>query len=164
MADIKDPRKTLAPARPRRAEVDWSTDWQPISDAVRATVFAWGEDRLGITYEFADWRRQAQTIGDDDWLVMTRLERYGALTYRDDNAKRLADKLRAARLTERRSPANARRRRALGSHAGQATTTLVHSTGKIASFRKSRGQDMAIWLAGLRKNGPTFLGSFDRRC
>jgi hypothetical protein len=56
---------------------------------VRATVFAWGEDRLGITYEFADWRRQAQTIGDDDWLVMTRLERYGALTYRDDNANGL---------------------------------------------------------------------------
>jgi hypothetical protein len=64
---------------------------------VRATVFSWGEDRLGITYEFADGRREAQAVGDDDWLVMTRLERYGALTYRDDSAKQLADKLRALR-------------------------------------------------------------------
>jgi hypothetical protein len=66
-----------------------------IDKAVRATVFAWGEDRLGITYEFADGHREAQAVGDDDWLVMTRLERYGALTYRDDIAKQLADKVRA---------------------------------------------------------------------
>ena len=46
-----------------------TSQWPPIFNAVRATVFLWGEDRLGVSYEFADGRRQAQAVGDDDLLV-----------------------------------------------------------------------------------------------
>jgi hypothetical protein len=64
--------------------------WRRAADAVKATVMWWEPGRLGIAYDFANGDGEARPIDPEDWPVIRKLDRKGALDYVDDAARKLA--------------------------------------------------------------------------